>query len=35
MRTDYIFSGIVIITGAVLSGVRHSSFCPVVTGSLA
>lgn len=35
MRTGFILSGIVIITGAVLSGVRHASFCPFVTGSLA
>ncbi len=35
MRTYFILSGIVIITGAVLSDMRHCSFCPFVTGSLA
>lgn len=35
MRTGFILSGIVIITGVVLSGLRRDSFCPCITGSLA
>lgn len=34
MRTGFILSGIVIITGTVLSGLCRSSFCPFITGSL-
>lgn len=35
MKSGFILSGIVIITGTVLSDLCHSSFCPFATESLA